>query len=141
MSMQVATINLVNSVEQEEFEAGLLSESYSVSSKKGKKFKLPTAFDSEVREDLIRQAGQLGYHQRTEFNKRILRISKPEDNEITPDGGFLHYGEVRNPYIIIQGSLPGPAKRLLRFRDAVRPRSGQSAVEITYVSTASKQGV
>ena len=89
----------------------------------------------------IRQAGQLGYHQRTEFNKRILRISKPEDNEITPDGGFLHYGEVRNPYIIIQGSLPGPAKRLLRFRDAVRPRTGQSAVEITYVSTASKQGV
>jgi len=89
----------------------------------------------------IRQAGQLGYHQRTEFNKRILRISNPEDNEITPDGGFLHYGEVRNPYIIIQGSLPGPAKRLLRFRDAVRPRKGLSAVEITYVSTASKQGV
>jgi len=56
MSMQVATINLVNSVEQEEFEAGLLSESYSVSTKKGKKFKLPAVFDSEVREDLIRQA-------------------------------------------------------------------------------------
>mgnify|MGYP001211156001 FL=1 len=54
--MQGITINLVNSVEQEEFEAGLLSESYSVSSKKGKKFNLPNAFSSEVREDLIRQA-------------------------------------------------------------------------------------
>ena len=57
MSMQVATINLVNSVEQEEFEAGLLSESYSVSTKKGKKFKLPAVFDAEVREDLRTERG------------------------------------------------------------------------------------
>lgn len=89
----------------------------------------------------IRQAGQTGYHQRTEYNKRILRISTPDENEITPAGGFLHYGEVRNPYIIVQGSLPGPAKRLIRFRDASRPRGEQPPVEITYVSTASKQGV
>ncbi|MEE2630402.1 MAG: 50S ribosomal protein L3 [Candidatus Thermoplasmatota archaeon] len=89
----------------------------------------------------IRQAGQVGYHKRTELNKRILRISNPEESEITPAGGFLNYGEVRNPYMIIQGSLPGPAKRLIRFRDATRPRKNVGDVEVTYVSTSSKQGV
>jgi large subunit ribosomal protein L3 len=89
----------------------------------------------------IRQGGQTGYHQRTEYNKRILRISEPEENDITPAGGFLHYGEVRNPYMIVQGSLPGPAKRLIRFRDASRESGKTHPIEITYVSTASKQGV
>ena len=89
----------------------------------------------------IRQAGQTGYHQRTEYNKRILRIAGEEESQITPAGGFLHYGEVKNHYMIIQGSLPGPAKRLIRFRDAARPRREQPPVDITYVSTASKQGV
>ena len=89
----------------------------------------------------IRQAGQVGYHKRTELNKRILRISNPDESEITPAGGFLNYGEVRNPYMIIQGSLPGPAKRLIRFRDATRPRKNVGDIEVTYVSTSSKQGV
>ncbi len=89
----------------------------------------------------IRQAGQVGYHKRTELNKKILRISNPEESEITPAGGFLNYGEVRNPYMIIQGSLPGPAKRLLRFRDPTRPRKISGEVDLTYVSTSSKQGV
>ena len=89
----------------------------------------------------VPQAGQVGYHQRTELNKRILRISNPEESDITPAGGFLHYGEVTNPYILIQGSLPGPAKRMLRFRDPIRPRGELSEVVLTYVSTSSKQGV
>ena len=89
----------------------------------------------------IRQAGQTGYHQRTEYNKRILRIAGEEESQITPAGGFLHYGEIKNHYMIIQGSLPGPAKRLIRFRDAARQRREQHPVDITYVSTASKQGV
>ena len=95
----------------------------------------------------IRQGGQTGYHQRTEFNKRILRISNPDDHPITPEGGFLHYGEVRNDYVILKGSIPGPAKRLVRFRDAVRLGDDQNRaakeqmpIEITYVSTTSKQG-
>ena len=32
----------------------------------------------------IRQGGQTGYHQRTEYNKRVLRIANPEDHSITP---------------------------------------------------------
>ena len=89
----------------------------------------------------VPQAGQMGYHQRTELNKRLLRISSPSTNEITPAGGFLNYGEVKNSYVLIQGSLPGPAKRLLRLRDPIRPRKNAHPVDLTYVSTASKQGV
>ena len=56
------------------------------------------------------KGGQTGFHQRTEFNKRVLKISHPEEDEITPSGGFLHYGEVRNSYVLIEGSVPGPLK-------------------------------
>ena len=88
----------------------------------------------------IRQGGQTGYHQRTEFNKRVLRVANPEEHSITPAGGFLHYGEVNSDYILVKGSVPGPAKRLIRFRDAIRANEEPQPYEITYVSTRSKQG-
>jgi large subunit ribosomal protein L3 len=97
--------------------------------------------DGYVRKS-IRQGGQTGYHQRTEYNKRILRVANPEEHSITPAGGFLHYGEVKSDYILVHGSVPGPAKRLIRFRDATRGSDKTlHDYEITYVSTASKQGV
>jgi large subunit ribosomal protein L3 len=86
--------------------------------------------------------GQRGFHQRTEFNKRVLKIGA-DGAEISPAGGFPHYGVVRNPYLIVHGSIPGPAKRLIRMRDAVRYTRGieLQAADIRYVSTSSKQGV
>ena len=90
----------------------------------------------------IRQGGQTGYNQRTEYNKRILSIASAEDKAITPSGGFLRYGEVNSDYVLVKGSLPGPAKRLVRFRDATRGSDKvEHPYEITYVSTSSKQGV
>ena len=88
----------------------------------------------------VPQLGQTGYHQRTEFNKRIMQIGN-EGKNVTPDGGFLNYGVIRNDYIIIKGSVPGPAKRLVRMRPAIRPNKAQAqAPEITYISIESKQG-
>ncbi len=88
----------------------------------------------------VPQAGQHGYHQRTEYNKRILKIGEASD-EITPKGGFMHYGNVKNDYVIIHGSVPGPTKRLIRLRDAVRFRgSDVDAVDLTYISRESQQG-
>ena len=86
-------------------------------------------------------AGQLGYHQRTEFNKQLMKIGA-EGAEITPKGGFLNYGDVTNTYVLVHGSVPGPAKRLVRIRDPVRlPKSANTeAANITYISTESKQG-
>jgi large subunit ribosomal protein L3 len=85
--------------------------------------------------------GQMGYHNRTEYNKRVLKIGT-DGAEITPAGGFLNYGVVRNPYVILHGSIPGPAKRLIRLRDAARYLRGIEVKEpqLTYVSTSSKQG-
>jgi large subunit ribosomal protein L3 len=86
-------------------------------------------------------AGQMGYHQRTEFNKQIMKIGA-EGSEITPKGGFLNYGDVVNTYVLVHGSVPGPTKRLVRLRDATRaPKKAKAeAADITYISTASKQG-
>ncbi len=89
----------------------------------------------------VPQAGQMGYHQRTEYNKRVLKVGS-DGSEITPNGGFLHYGVVNNSYIILHGSVPGPIKRLIRFRDPTRSQwaAKVESPELTYISTESKQG-
>jgi large subunit ribosomal protein L3 len=88
----------------------------------------------------VPRAGQMGYHQRTEYNKRILKIGI-DGKEVTPKGGFIKYGEVKGTYIIIDGSLPGPAKRLVRMRYPVRPptKNPDSPPSITYISLESTQ--
>ena len=89
----------------------------------------------------VPQLGQMGYHQRTEYNKRLMLIGS-DGSKITPEGGFPGYGLVRNQYILIKGSLPGPVKRLVRMRHAIRPgMNSVKAPELLYVSQESKQGV
>jgi large subunit ribosomal protein L3 len=88
----------------------------------------------------VPQIGQLGFQQRTEFNKRILKFSE-NASEITPAGGFISYGVLKNPYVLVKGSIPGPVKRLIRIRPAMR--LGEQVVKtptIQYVSVQSKQG-
>ncbi len=91
----------------------------------------------------IPQAGQTGYHRRTQYNMRVLKVVRdPRTDPITPAGGFPHYGEVRSACIVLHGSLPGPAKRLLRFRTPMRPHVATvEKVDLRYFSTRSKQGV
>lgn len=90
---------------------------------------------------MVPQGGQFGYHQRTEYNKRVLKVGE-KGEEITPNGGFLNYGIVRNSYILLHGSIPGPTKRLIRLRDAARGGyvKLEKSPELTYVSLESKQG-
>lgn len=71
----------------------------------------------------VARQGQRGFHQRTEYNKRILVISNTEkdaENSINPSGGFKHYGLVRGDYIVVRGSVPGVPKRLLKMRQPIR---------------------
>lgn len=90
----------------------------------------------------VPQAGQMGYHQRTEYNKRVIKIGE-NGEEITPAGGFPKYGVVRNSYILLHGSIPGPTKRLISMREAIRYQRGVKVEkpEVSYISTTSKQGV
>lgn len=89
----------------------------------------------------VPQAGQDGYHQRTQFNNLIMKIGDEPQN-INVEGGFKHYGEVKNEYILIKGSVPGPAKRLITLTHPTRPtkKTGYDSSQITYISTTSKQG-
>lgn len=71
----------------------------------------------------VPRQGQRGFHQRTEYNKRILLISSPEQDKgkaINPKGGFKHYGTVTSDYIVVRGSIPGVAKRLVKLRQPLR---------------------
>jgi large subunit ribosomal protein L3 len=88
----------------------------------------------------IARAGQMGYHQRTEYNKRILKIGT-NGSEVSPKGGFLRYGPVKGAYVIISGSIPGPTKRQIRLRYPIRPpRRLIETPKIISVSLESPQG-
>ncbi|WP_435175873.1 50S ribosomal protein L3 [Halorussus sp. AFM4] len=87
----------------------------------------------------VPQQGQTGYHQRTELNKRLIDLGEGDD--VNVDGGFVNYGEVDGSYALVKGSVPGPNKRLLRFRPAIRPKDQPRLdPEVRYVSTESNQG-
>lgn len=83
----------------------------------------------------IPYAGQLGFQTRTEYNKRILKLGE-DGKEITPKSGFSNYGIVKGDYVLVKGSLPGPRKRLIRIRSAIRPpRVSLIPTEVKYVSS------
>lgn len=81
--------------------------------------------------------GQYGFFTRTEFSKRIIMVGD-DPNQITPKGGFLGYGNLKS-FILVEGSVPGSRKRLVRLRKAARTTK-VIPPEVTYISLASKQG-
>lgn len=83
-------------------------------------------------------AGQLGFQTRTELNKRILKIVEPK--EVNPKGGFPNFGIVKTESILVEGSITGSRKRLIRLRMPMRPPLSKHPVEIKYISLESKQG-
>jgi len=89
----------------------------------------------------VPRAGQMGYHQRIEYNKRILKIGK-DGKEITVKGGYTRYGAVHGSYILIEGSIPGTEKRTIRIRYPARPpkTAPEEPPQVTYVSIDSTQG-
>jgi large subunit ribosomal protein L3 len=72
----------------------------------------------------VPRAGQLGFFQRTEFNKRLLKIGE-DAKEINPSSGFTNYGVVKSNYILLEGSVPGPKKRMIMMRLSIRPPKTQ----------------
>jgi len=76
--------------------------------------------------------GQQGFNNRTEYNKRILQQGE-DVGDVQRSGGFKNYGEVKSNYIIVKGSVPGPSKRLVRLRTAMRKDGKPGNPEVTYV--------
>jgi len=67
------------------------------------------------------QAGQTGYQNRMTYNNVILSVGKISEKDINKKGGFEHYGVVKNDYLILKGSIPGPKKRGLVITPAIKP--------------------
>lgn len=110
----------------------------------------------------IARAGQKGYHHRTEINKKIYRIGRGvqiEDGKvirnnastnydisqktITPMGGFPHYGEVNNDFIMVKGCVVGAKKRVLTLRKSLLVHTSRKSLESTelkFIDTTSKFG-
>ncbi len=58
-------------------------------------------------------AGQLGMFTRVNYNCKIIKLGKITEENINPKSGWKNYGNINTDYIILEGSVPGPAKRQL----------------------------
>merc|ERR1711903_158772 len=62
---------------------------------------------------------------------------------ITPLGGFPHYGEVLEDYIMIKGACPGVKRRLITMRKTLVDQSSRNSLEeinLKFIDTSSKFG-
>ncbi len=92
--------------------------------------------------ETVPQAGQMGYQQRTVHNIRVIKQGTAEEASlVNVKGGHLGYGLVRNDFVLLHGSIPGPSKRLIKMRDPARQDiSDAKELKINYISVESKQG-
>jgi len=110
----------------------------------------------------VPRAGQKGYHHRTEINKKIYRIGKGVRTEggkevhnnaatefdltqksITPLGGFVRYGIVKEDFLMLKGTVQGPSKRVVTIRKSLLVHSSRASLEkvsLKWIDTSSKLG-
>ncbi|KAF4024698.1 hypothetical protein G4228_016708 [Cervus hanglu yarkandensis] len=102
------------------------------------------------------------YHHRTEINKKIYKIGQGylikdgkliknnastdydlSDKSINPLGGFVHYGEVTNDFVMLKGCVVGTKKRVLTLRKSLLVQTKRRALEkidLKFIDTTSKFG-
>lgn len=106
----------------------------------------------------VARSGILGYYHRTQINQKIYRIgagavrginnnaSTETDahiKNITPLGGFPHYGVVNEDFLMIRGQVPGPKKRQITIRKSLLQSTKSFAthqLDIKFIDTSSKIG-
>jgi large subunit ribosomal protein L3e len=106
----------------------------------------------------VARHGQLGYHHRTEINKKIYRVGSGAvrgtknnastetdimEKNITPLGGFPHYGEVNHDFVMVKGGIVGTRKRPIVLRKSLlvhTKKAHTEALDIKFIDTASKHG-
>jgi large subunit ribosomal protein L3 len=65
-------------------------------------------------------AGQLGFFTRVQHNNKVIEIQEKNFENLNKPG-FRSYGIIKNPYILIKGSLQGSKKRALLLTISPRP--------------------
>ena len=104
----------------------------------------------------VARAGQNGYHHRTEMNKKVYKIGKKgeeshkastdfdrTEKDITPMGGFAHYGIVNEDFLMIKGCVVGTKKRVITLRRSLHKQTSRNALEdikLKFIDTSSKFG-
>jgi len=110
----------------------------------------------------VARAGQRGYHHRTQINQKIYRVGAACRNKegkvvdfnattaqdltqktITPLGGFVHYGNVDEDFIMLKGGVIGPVKRVITLRKSLLAQTSRKAaenIELKFIDTSSKFG-
>jgi large subunit ribosomal protein L3e len=106
----------------------------------------------------VARAGQHGYHHRTEINKKIYRVGAGAsrgvknnatteadvvEKNITPLGGFPHYGTVKNDFLMVRGGIMGTRKRPITLRKSLLTQThtaATEAIEVKFIDTSSKIG-
>merc|ERR1712184_183802 len=110
----------------------------------------------------VARSGQKGYHHRTEINKKVYRVGAGyhtvdgkeirnnaatevdiTDKSINPVGGFVHYGLVKNDFVMIKGGVCGPKKRAITLRKSLLKQTKRAALEevnLKFIDTTSKMG-
>jgi len=108
----------------------------------------------------VARVGQNGYHHRTELNKKIYMVGTGRrylqpgefncktdvdltDKNITPMGGFVKYGSVRENFLMLKGSVQGCPKRPVTLRKSLNPGTRPwmlEKVNLKFIDTSSKMG-
>ncbi len=79
------------------------------------------------------QAGQTGFHTRVVYNNLILKIADINESNINKTEGFHRYGKIKNDYIILKGSIPGPKKRAIVLKYTTRPTKHKSKQKFEFI--------
>jgi large subunit ribosomal protein L3e len=104
----------------------------------------------------VARSGAMGFNHRTEMNKKVYRIGVKGEashaattehdvtvKDITPMGGFPHYGVIKEDYVMIKGACPGVKRRVITLRKSLFPQTSRNALEevkLKFIDTSSKFG-
>ncbi len=70
----------------------------------------------------VPMAGQLGMFTRVVYNNKIIDLGKSSDRELK---NIKNFGNIKTDYVIVQGSVQGPAKRQLLITSSLRETKKQ----------------
>jgi len=73
----------------------------------------------------VPQAGQLGMFTRAIYNNKIIVLGNSSDEYGKTLKGIKNFGDVKTDYIVVRGSVQGPAKRQLVMTSSLRETKKQ----------------
>jgi large subunit ribosomal protein L3 len=78
----------------------------------------------------VPMAGQLGMFTRVNYNHKIISVEKASEK---PLNNINNYGNIKTDYVIVAGSVQGPAKRQILITSPLRPTKMQKKKAYEFV--------